>query len=58
VAGLTNAKRNYYIRLDNSLKGLLSTAAVTTAAANGQAVLRGVRQAVEQFAARIRDANK
>lgn len=28
------------------------------AAANGQAVLRGVRQAVEQFAARIRDANK
>jgi peptide/nickel transport system permease protein len=37
VQGLTNAKRNYYIRLDNSLKGLLSTAAVTTAAANGQA---------------------
>ncbi len=37
VAGLTNAKRNYYIRLDNSLKGLLSTAAITTTAASGQA---------------------
>jgi peptide/nickel transport system permease protein len=36
VPGLTNAKRNYYIRLDTSLKGLLSTQPVTIAAANAQ----------------------
>lgn len=36
LPGLTNAKRNYYIRLDNSLKGLLSIQGVTIAAANAQ----------------------
>ena len=32
VAGMTNAKRNYYFRLDTSLKGLLSTEGVSLAA--------------------------
>jgi len=36
LPGLTNAKRNYYVRLDGSLKGLLSTQGVTIAAANAQ----------------------
>jgi peptide/nickel transport system permease protein len=36
VSGLTNAKRNYYIRLDNSLKGLLSTSGMSVSAATGQ----------------------
>jgi peptide/nickel transport system permease protein len=36
IPGLTNAKRNYYIRLNNSLKGLLSTEGVTIAAKNPQ----------------------
>ncbi len=34
VAGLTNAERNYYIRLDVSLDGLLSTEAVIIAGKN------------------------
>ena len=34
--GMTNAKRNYYIRLDASLKGLLSTSGVTIAVPNPQ----------------------
>ncbi len=34
IPGLTNAKRNYYVRLDTSLKGLLSTEGVTVAAKN------------------------
>ena len=34
VAGMTNAKRNYYVRLDASLKGLLSTEGVTIAQKN------------------------
>ncbi len=36
VPGMTNAKRNYYVRLDNSLKGLLATEGVTIAATNPQ----------------------
>lgn len=32
IAGMTNAKRNYYVRLNNSLKGLLSTEGVIIAA--------------------------
>ena len=31
IAGMTNAKRNYYIRLNDSLKGLLSTEGVSIA---------------------------
>jgi len=34
IAGLTNAKRNYYVRLNDSLQGLLATAGVTLAAQN------------------------
>ncbi len=34
IPGMTNAKRNYYIRLDNSLEGLLSTEGAIIAAKN------------------------
>jgi len=34
IAGMTNAKRNYYNRLNDSLKGLLSTEGATIAAKN------------------------
>ncbi len=34
VSGMTNAKRNYYIRLNNSLKGLLATEGAIIAAKN------------------------
>jgi peptide/nickel transport system permease protein len=36
VAGLTNAKRNYYLRLNNSLEGLLVTEAATLARPNAE----------------------
>jgi len=36
IAGMTNAKRNYYSRLDASLKGLLSTEGVTIAVKNAE----------------------
>lgn len=36
VAGMTNAKRNYFVRLDASLKGLLSTEGVSVAAKNAE----------------------
>jgi len=36
VPGMTNAKRNYYIRLNTSLQGLLSTEGATLAAKNPQ----------------------
>jgi peptide/nickel transport system permease protein len=34
ISGMTNAKRNYYIRLNNSLEGLLSTEGLSIAAKN------------------------
>jgi peptide/nickel transport system permease protein len=34
IKGMTNAKRNYFIRLNNSLKGLLDTEGVTIAVKN------------------------
>jgi peptide/nickel transport system permease protein len=34
IPGMTNAKRNYYVRLNNSLKGLLSTEGATIAVEN------------------------
>lgn len=34
IAGMTNAKRNYYVRLNDSLKGLLSTGGAIIAAKN------------------------
>ena len=36
IAGMTNAKRNYFIRLDASLKGILSTEGVSIAVNNAQ----------------------
>jgi peptide/nickel transport system permease protein len=36
VAGMTNARRNYFVRLDTSLKGLLSTEDVSIATKNAQ----------------------
>jgi len=36
ISGMTNAKRNYFIRLDKSLEGLLSTEGATIAAKNVQ----------------------
>ncbi len=36
VPGMTNAKRNYYIRLNNALKGLLSPDAATVSQTNPQ----------------------
>ncbi len=36
IPGMTNAKRNYFVRLNNSLKGLLSTEAATVMQTNPQ----------------------
>lgn len=36
IPGMTNAKRNYFVRLNNSLKGLLSTEGAVVAANNSQ----------------------
>lgn len=36
IAGMTNADRNYYIRLNNSLKGLLSVEGVSIAVKNAE----------------------
>jgi len=36
IAGMTNARRNYFIRLNDSLKGLLSTEGVSTAVKNAE----------------------
>ncbi len=36
ISGMTNAERNYYIRLNSSLKGLLSTEGVTIAVKNAE----------------------
>jgi peptide/nickel transport system permease protein len=36
IPGLTNARRNYYVRLNNSLQGLLSTEGATLATKNPQ----------------------
>ncbi len=36
IPGLTNAKRNYYVRLNASLKGILSTEGIIVAAKNPQ----------------------
>jgi peptide/nickel transport system permease protein len=36
ISGMTNARRQYFVRLDNSLKGLLATEGVTIAVANAE----------------------
>ena len=41
VPGMTNAKRNYYVRLNNSLEGLLSTEGVSIAVKNAETGVAG-----------------
>jgi peptide/nickel transport system permease protein len=48
VSGMTNAKRNYYIRLNNSLKGILATEGATIAAQNKDTGTLEVAGIVEQ----------
>jgi len=36
IAGMTNARRNYYVRLDDSLEGVLATEGVTIAVENAE----------------------
>jgi peptide/nickel transport system permease protein len=48
VPGMTNAKRNYYIRLNNSLKGILATEGATIAAQNKDTGTLEVAGIVEQ----------
>ncbi len=48
VPGMTNAKRNYYSRLDKSLKGLLATAGVSIAVKNAESGVLEETQFVNQ----------
>lgn len=48
VPGMTNAKRNYYSRLDKSLKGLLATAGVSIAVKNAETGVLEETQFVNQ----------
>lgn len=48
IAGMTNAKRNYFIRLNNSLKGLLSTEAAIIAVKNAETGALEETSVVEQ----------
>jgi len=48
IAGMTNAKRNYFIRLNNSLKGLLSTEGVSIAVKNAETGALEETSVVEQ----------
>jgi peptide/nickel transport system permease protein len=48
IPGMTNAKRNYYIRLNTSLAGLLSTEAAIIAAKNAQTGALEQTDSVEQ----------
>jgi len=48
ISGMTNAKRNYYVRLNNSLQGLLSTEAAILAVKNEQTGSLEQTDAVEQ----------
>jgi peptide/nickel transport system permease protein len=48
IPGMTNAKRNYYIRLNNSLKGLLATEGATIAAQNADTGALEEADTVEQ----------
>lgn len=56
IPGLTNAKRNYYVRLNNSLKGLLATEGAIIAAPNAQSgVLEQTGQIQQTDYINIRD---
>jgi peptide/nickel transport system permease protein len=48
IPGMTNAKRNYFIRLDNSLQGILSTEGATIAAQNADTGALEAADTVEQ----------
>jgi peptide/nickel transport system permease protein len=48
ISGMTNAKRNYYIRLNNSLKGILATEGATIAAKNADTGILEAADTVEQ----------
>jgi len=48
IPGMTNAKRNYYIRLNNSLKGILATEGATIAAQNAETGILEAADTVEQ----------
>jgi peptide/nickel transport system permease protein len=48
IPGMTNAKRNYYIRLNNSLKGILATEGATIAAHNADTGTLEAAGTVEQ----------
>lgn len=48
IPGMTNAKRNYYIRLDNSLEGILATEGATIAAQNADSDILEAADTVEQ----------
>jgi peptide/nickel transport system permease protein len=48
ISGMTNAKRNYYIRLNNSLKGILATEGATIAAKNADTGMLEEADTVEQ----------
>lgn len=48
IPGMTNAKRNYYVRLNNSLKGLMATEGVTVSQLNLQTQTLEEVDSVEQ----------
>lgn len=48
ISGMTNAKRNYYARLNNNLKGLLSTEGAVIAVKNPQTGVLEEADAVQQ----------
>ncbi len=50
IPGMTNADRNYYIRLDNSLEGLLSTEGATIATVNPESGALEAADVVDQDA--------
>jgi peptide/nickel transport system permease protein len=49
VPGMTNARRNYFVRLNNSLQGILSTEGVTIAAKNAQTGALEETNTIAQF---------
>ena len=48
IAGMTNAKRNYFVRLNKSLEGILATEAATIAAINAETDVLEATDSVEQ----------
>ena len=48
IAGMTNARRNYFVRLDNSLEGVLSTEGVTIATENAETGTLEETDSIEQ----------